>query len=168
MRRNAAHHALCGGCRLVLPSRAFSEQQLRHDRDEHRRCKMCIGHMMCANCMIIHPKTSFPAAGRSVGLRHCKACLRVDTDARKIDAYPAARDGFSVDRFCSGCSSGSDIYWRWLLNLSQALKMMPQDVLKKVLNCLEFGAGAAAIGRVIACGQFYFAAVVWPTGGSFA
>lgn len=167
---SARPHSLCLGCNLVLTSREFSTQQLRGGRrDEHRRCRRCVGTLQCAACQAVLPVTDFSIAQQRKPLeaRRCPACVMrsegfVGSRSDNVAAFGplvVGRGGGVWREVCAG--GGGQAYWRWVLAFHRAMSLIPSEVIPRVLRFLanSAGAGVAELGPNAACAA---CDVCWP------
>eukprot|EP00811_Abedinium_folium_P003376 NODE_13103_length_1185_cov_1.883743.p3 GENE.NODE_13103_length_1185_cov_1.883743~~NODE_13103_length_1185_cov_1.883743.p3 ORF type:complete len:191 (-),score=50.30 NODE_13103_length_1185_cov_1.883743:492-1064(-) len=141
-------HYLCGGCKCVLPHRAFSAAQARLLDDDRRRCRSCVGTLPCAACGVVLPASDFPQ--RPTGTRWhparniCRSCRGSAGTAPTVPVVPCS----PPHRVKQGAAQ---LFWRWAVAVTKALTALPADVQLKALSFLAVSGGVAELGGLVVC-----------------
>eukprot|EP00927_Polykrikos_kofoidii_P036721 TRINITY_DN30998_c0_g1_i1.p1 TRINITY_DN30998_c0_g1~~TRINITY_DN30998_c0_g1_i1.p1 ORF type:complete len:322 (-),score=30.23 TRINITY_DN30998_c0_g1_i1:91-999(-) len=152
---SVAPHALCAGCKLVLPNRAFSSGELLRRDDDQRRCKACVGAFACKQCGRVVARSEASAAyqGRQrrakASSQKCRACALSKGSAVLADSASSPRVAvprWSIDTTCSPLG-GAERYWKWATAISAVLRFLPTEVFARVLWCLDVSSGVAPVAK---------------------
>eukprot|EP00933_Yihiella_yeosuensis_P043424 TRINITY_DN38225_c0_g2_i1.p1 TRINITY_DN38225_c0_g2~~TRINITY_DN38225_c0_g2_i1.p1 ORF type:complete len:263 (-),score=30.43 TRINITY_DN38225_c0_g2_i1:126-914(-) len=160
-------HAFCPACQLVLPSKAFSEAQIRESSDDLRRCRRCVSKLQCSQCRSFVPCTDFSLTQqrKPSEIRRCSFCLRGDSPEIEVGhggyhrsenlnmpiGFATATSTSRQSRHSDCGDNGADLYWKWLLNVNCLLGPLPSEVLPPIFGFLCSAPGVVELGGRLTC-----------------